>query len=475
MKRLLATGLLLVSALASAQAVTLPEPQIVELENGATFIVHQKRDVPLVGISAIVRGGAVTDPEGKAGLASLLASMLEKGAGERDAAAFAETVDAAGATLSTRVGLESITISGEFLSKDVGLAVELLTDMLRAPALDRSEFVKLRDRQIDLISAAKDTNLPGLLPLYGAAWLFADHPYGTAVDGDETSLANIAHRDLNGFYEDFVGADRLVISVVGDIDAPNRLKGLTRDDWLLSHCVHLPTDHHLRGTILHNPMSNLNNAVGYAGPARFKNPVALGTDGIGGNVIEAFRLAYVLQRSVDVTCGPDTAWGWLETGWDLVPEAREDEVTWSYDPMDPWHIAFTPVNTAAAVVRDAHLAARDYFVSVEHPGMGALRYPGPAYRHSATPWRIAAPAPAVSLLVWLAQRDRSPYCAFQALQAATFGSRSAMPASTVATSPSDCRPKNASVVACLIAISRTCGLASRPSATTARSSASPTS
>ena len=80
--------------------------------------------------------------------------------------------------------------------------------------------------------------------------------------------------------------------------------GLTRDDWLLAHCVHLPTDHALRGTILHNPMSNLNNAVGYANPARFANPVALGTDGIGGNVLEAFRLAYVLQRSVDVTCGP---------------------------------------------------------------------------------------------------------------------------------------------------------------------------
>ena len=49
-----------------------------------------------------------------------------------------------------------------------------------------------------------------------------------------------------------------------------------------------------------------------------------------------------MQRSVDVTCGPDTAWSWLESGWNLVPEARTDEVTWSYDPMDPWHIAFTP-------------------------------------------------------------------------------------------------------------------------------------
>ena len=127
-----------------------------------------------------------------------------------------------------------------------------------------------------------------------------------------------------------------------DIAAPQRLAGLTDDSWLLAHCVHLPTDHELRGTILHNPRSNLNNAVGYAAPARFGNPVALGTDGIGGNVLESFRLAYAMARSADVTATPTTAWSWLETGWTIAPDARSDRVTWSYDPMDPWHVAFTP-------------------------------------------------------------------------------------------------------------------------------------
>jgi cytosine/adenosine deaminase-related metal-dependent hydrolase len=126
-----------------------------------------------------------------------------------------------------------------------------------------------------------------------------------------------------------------------DTEAPGRIAHLTRPDWLLAHCVHLPTDHRLAGTILHNPMSNLNNSVGYADPARFTNPVALGTDGIGAHMIETFRLAYVMHRSVDVTATPDPAWRWMETGWDLVPEARHDRVTWSYEPMDPWHVAFT--------------------------------------------------------------------------------------------------------------------------------------
>jgi cytosine/adenosine deaminase-related metal-dependent hydrolase len=127
-----------------------------------------------------------------------------------------------------------------------------------------------------------------------------------------------------------------------DADAPARLARYTTGEWLLAHCVHLPTDHGLAGTILHNPFSNLNNGVGYANPARFTNPVALGTDGIGAPMIETFRLAYALQRSVDVTASPERAWRWLETGWDLVPEARDDRVTWSYEPMTPWHLAFTP-------------------------------------------------------------------------------------------------------------------------------------
>ncbi len=168
----------------------------------------------------------------------------------------------------------------------------------------------------------------------GGRGLVGIHASFTCTDESLDKAAGLA-TDLG------VGVHIHVAEGIGDADAPSRLSGLTRDDWLLSHCVHLPTDHTLAGTILHNPRSNLNNGVGYANPSRFSNPVALGTDGIGANMIEAFRLAYVMHRSVDVTVGPDAAWSWLEEGWNLVPEARQDEVTWSYDPMDPWHLAFT--------------------------------------------------------------------------------------------------------------------------------------
>ncbi len=127
-----------------------------------------------------------------------------------------------------------------------------------------------------------------------------------------------------------------------DSGAADRLRHLAADDWLVVHGVHLDDDHGLAGTIVHNPRSNMNNAVGYARPTRFTNPVALGSDGIGADMLDEFRVAYARHREHDVTASPEVAWGWLAAGWDLFPEARHDRVTWNYDPMDPWRLAFTP-------------------------------------------------------------------------------------------------------------------------------------
>ena len=126
----------------------------------------------------------------------------------------------------------------------------------------------------------------------------------------------------------------------GDADAGARLDRYIDDDWLLVHCVYLNRE--VRGTIAHNPRSNMNNAVGYAAPATRSNRVVLGTDGIGADMLDEFRVAYARHRESDVTASPDTAWSWLTNSYDLFPEARNDEVVWSYSPMEPWHLAFSP-------------------------------------------------------------------------------------------------------------------------------------
>lgn len=168
----------------------------------------------------------------------------------------------------------------------------------------------------------------------GGRGLVGVHAAFTCSDDTLEAAAGLA-RDLG------VGVHIHVSEGPEDHAAGARLERLAADDWLLVHCVSLDRD--LPGTIAHNPRSNMNNGVGYAAPARRPNPVVLGTDGIGADMLEEFRLAYVAHRSDDVLASPDTAWSWLEQGYALVPEARDDSVTWNYDHVDSaWHVAFTP-------------------------------------------------------------------------------------------------------------------------------------
>lgn len=178
------------------------------------------------------------------------------------------------------------------------------------------------------------------------------HAAFTCTDATLEAAAGLA-RDLG------VGVHIHVAEGIDDIDAPRRLAGLTADDWLLVHGVHLPDDHGLRGTIVHNPRSNMNNAVGYARPARFTNPVALGTDGIGAAMLDEFRVGFARLREDDVTQTPETAWRWLDTSAALFPEVADDTVTWSYPTIDPWCLAYTTDVRALDVTIDGETVLAD--------------------------------------------------------------------------------------------------------------------
>lgn len=165
------------------------------------------------------------------------------------------------------------------------------------------------------------------------------------------SAAQLA-RDLN------VGVHIHVAEGTDDHQAGARLESLSDDNWLLVHCVGL--DRPLKGTIAHNPRSNMNNAVGYANPVRFRNRVVLGTDGIGADMLEEARLAYVRLRESDITASPDTVWTWLRAGEQFFPEVTDDVVIWNYDHADsPWHVAFSPGIRPTDVFIDGQHVVKD--------------------------------------------------------------------------------------------------------------------
>ncbi|MDJ0748055.1 MAG: pitrilysin family protein [Woeseiaceae bacterium] len=221
MRSLAIVGGLFFASLSWANDVTLPDYERVVLDNGAVLLLAAKHDVPLVGMRAVVRGGSVADPAEKAGLADLLASVLQKGAGNRDAAEFAEAAASVGGNISASADVETVEISAEFLSRDIDLMIELVADMLMRPTLAEDEVNKERDRAIALIAAAKDSNLSGLMPSYTNAFIFGEHPFGNPTFGSESTLAAITGDDVVQYHADNFGGDRLIVAVAGDfqIDA----------------------------------------------------------------------------------------------------------------------------------------------------------------------------------------------------------------------------------------------------------------
>jgi predicted Zn-dependent peptidase len=211
-----------------AGAVTLPQYREVKLPNGALVLLMEKHDLPLIAVNARLRGGALADPAGKEGVASVTSELLKKGAGKRNAQQFAEAIDGVGGALDAFPALEATVVQGEFMTRDQDLMIELLSDMLRRPQLPADEFEKVRDRSIEAIAAAKDSDPRSLIGTYYDAFLYGKHPYGRAVGGTEASLAGVKREDVLNYVKNHFGGDRLILSVVGDFNTDQMAAKLTR-------------------------------------------------------------------------------------------------------------------------------------------------------------------------------------------------------------------------------------------------------
>lgn len=212
MKRLLLLALL--GSLVTLAQVKLPPHSRQTLPNGLVTVLSPKHDVPLITLSAVVRGGNEADPAPQAGLADLTAELLRRGTATRTAEQVAQELDFIGAEFRTAVDNQSTTVSIEFLAKDTDRALELFLDALLHPAFPETEFKKARDQKIAAAKALKDE--PNrIIPLYSRTFFFGrSHPYGHPAD--ELSLATITRDQVIGYHKQLYTAKNIFLVGVGD-------------------------------------------------------------------------------------------------------------------------------------------------------------------------------------------------------------------------------------------------------------------
>jgi zinc protease len=100
--------------------------------------------VPLIALDFAFRGGAVQDPDGKAGVANLVSGMLDEGAGELDSRSFQERLQAKAIELSFAATRDFFSGSLRTLVENKDEAANLLRLAVSQPLFDAAALERVR-------------------------------------------------------------------------------------------------------------------------------------------------------------------------------------------------------------------------------------------------------------------------------------------------------------------------------------------
>jgi zinc protease len=198
-----------------AQAMTIE--RIVSPAGIEAWLVRESA-TPLVAMAYSFHGGTAQDPADKAGLATLVSSLLDEGAGELDSKTFHQRMENHAIELSFRAGRDYFTGSLRALNEHRDEAFDLLRLSLTAPRFDTDAVERIR-MQI-LAGLRRDTTSPN--DLASKAWwhaAFPNHPYGQDSKGTLDTVPKITTEDMRDLVRRVFARNELKIAIVGDVDA----------------------------------------------------------------------------------------------------------------------------------------------------------------------------------------------------------------------------------------------------------------
>ena len=200
----------------SAAAADAVEIEHVVSEGGIQAWLVEDHSVPIIAVSVAFEGGAALDPAGKEGLAEMVSSLLDEGAGAIDSQGFQQLL--ADLSISLRFDGNKDHFQGRLrtLSRNRDKAFDLLRLALNEPRFDDEPVERIRGQILSII--ARRVNDPERIA-GRVFWstVLAGHAYGRSNRGDADTVKAITVEDLRGFVDRRLARDNLTIGVVGDI------------------------------------------------------------------------------------------------------------------------------------------------------------------------------------------------------------------------------------------------------------------
>ena len=187
-----------------------------QTKKGIKFWFVEDKSIPIISLSFTFSGGAFFDKPGKEGTSSLLASLLDEGAGNLDSVKFQNRMDEIGMKLSFSSSRDSLSGSFQIISDNKEEGFKLLGSAISKPRLDKNDIEKIRNQIISSLKL-KDAEISSLASKKFHEKFFFSHSFGRNIEGTVDSLTQITKKDLENYLQNFVSISNLVIGVSGNI------------------------------------------------------------------------------------------------------------------------------------------------------------------------------------------------------------------------------------------------------------------
>ena len=224
MKHLAAILFFLVAALPARAEI---EIQTLTSPGGLKAWLVEEHSIPFVALEIRFRGGTSLDAPGKRGAVNLMTALLEEGAADMDARAFATAREGLAARLRFNSNDDTISVSAQVLTENRGEAMALLRAALVEPRFDGDAIERVRGQVLSNLKN-RATDPDALAADAFNAMAYGDHPYGSHDGGTLESVADLTRDDIVAAFESTIARDRVYISAVGDI-TPEELGALIDD------------------------------------------------------------------------------------------------------------------------------------------------------------------------------------------------------------------------------------------------------
>ena len=200
---------------------------VLPLPGDSKLVVQTDRKAPLVSIRTVCDGGQRREPQGKEGLARLLATVWDRGTVLRSAAEIERDVDRLGAILSVSSDRDTAQISARFLKDTFAEGLGLYFDVLTEPMFPEPEVARERADQLRELSTLKENRFHFAFQHFLQAF-YGAHPYNHTGLGARDGLESITRDDLLALHGTLLRPDRMVFAVVGDITVDEVLEHFQR-------------------------------------------------------------------------------------------------------------------------------------------------------------------------------------------------------------------------------------------------------